>query len=164
LYITKTKNFLKDSFNINPKNHFLQNVSTLSQQLFNNGFEVLDNEGYNDNLGNNFVRDLTIFRDNLPPITNKEPVEIINSPVEDKSIPAEQHNDPPLPEIPEELTLQEIDEEIQMFREDRINKLRELAENQKLQNNTYILINSQFHNEIKEHPPKEIEERIYEDI
>jgi hypothetical protein len=50
-----------------------------------------------------------------------------------------------------------------MFREDRINKLRELAENQKLQNNTYILINSQFDNEIKEHPPKEIEERIYDD-
>jgi hypothetical protein len=39
-----------------------------------------------------------------------------------------------------------------MFREGRINKLRELAENQKLQNNTYILINSQFDNEMKEHP------------
>jgi hypothetical protein len=66
--------------------------------------------------------------------------------------------------LPEEQTLQETDEEIQMFREDRINKLGELAENQKLQNNTYILINSQCDNEIKEHPPKEIEERIYEDI
>jgi hypothetical protein len=59
--------------------------------------------------------------------------------------------------------LQEIDEEIQMYREDRINKIRELAENQKLQNNTYILINSQFDNKIKEHPPQKIEERIYED-
>jgi hypothetical protein len=40
--------------------------------------------------------------------------------------------------LPEEQTLQEIDEEIQMFREDRINKLRELDENQKLQNNTIV--------------------------
>jgi hypothetical protein len=112
VYHKDIKNLLKDTFNINPKNHFLQNVSTLSQQLFNNGFDVPDKEGYNENLGNNFVRDLTIFRDKLPPITNTEPVEIINLPVEDKSIPADQLDDPPLPEIPEELTLQEIDEEI----------------------------------------------------
>jgi hypothetical protein len=71
---------------------------------------VPDNEKYNDNLGNNFVRDLTIFRDKLPPITITEPVEIINLPVEDKSIPADQHDDAPLPEILEELTLQETDE------------------------------------------------------
>jgi hypothetical protein len=38
-YHKDIKDFLKDSFNINPKNHFSQNVSTLSQQLFNNGFE-----------------------------------------------------------------------------------------------------------------------------
>jgi hypothetical protein len=165
LYITKTKNLLKNSFNIIPKNHFLQNVSTLSQQLLNNGFDVLGNEGYNENLGNNFVEDLTILRDKLPPITITEPVEIINLPVENKSVFADQPDEVPLPELPEEQTLQEIDEEIQMCREeDRINKLRELAENQKLQNNTYILINSQFDNKIKKHPPKEIEERIYEDI
>jgi hypothetical protein len=107
VYHKDIKNFFKESFDINPKNHFLQNVSTLSQQLFNNGFEVPDNERYNDNLGNNFVLDLTIFRNKLPPITNTKPVEIINLSVEDKSIPAEQFEDAPLPEIPEELTLQE---------------------------------------------------------
>jgi hypothetical protein len=41
VYHKDIKKFLKDSFNINPKNHFLQNVSTLSQQLFNNGFEII---------------------------------------------------------------------------------------------------------------------------
>jgi hypothetical protein len=45
--------------------------------LFNNGFDVPDNEEYNVNLGNNFVRDLSNFRDQLPPITVTEPVEII---------------------------------------------------------------------------------------
>jgi hypothetical protein len=112
VYHKDIKDLLKDSFNIIPKNCFLQNVSTLSQQFFNNGFYVPDNEEYNVNLGNNFVRDLSNFRDQLPPISNTEPVEIINLPVEDKSIPAEQPDDPPLPELPEELTLQEIDEEI----------------------------------------------------
>jgi hypothetical protein len=49
-----------------------------------------------------------------------------------------------------------------MFREERKHELKELAENQNLKQNTYILINSQFNDEIKEHPPQEIEERIYE--
>jgi hypothetical protein len=62
--------------------------------------------------------------------------------------------------LPEEQTLHEIDEEIQMFREDRIKKLRELVENQKLQNNTYILINSQFDNEIKNILPKKLKKEF----
>jgi hypothetical protein len=48
------KDLLKESFNITPKNHYLQNVSTLSQQLFNNGFDVPDNEKYSDDLEVNF--------------------------------------------------------------------------------------------------------------
>jgi hypothetical protein len=97
VYHKDIKSSLKDSFNINPKNHFLQNVSTLSQQLFNNGFDVPDDEKYNDNLGNNFVRDLSNFGNNFPPITITEPVEIINLPVEDKSAFAEQLDDALLP-------------------------------------------------------------------
>jgi hypothetical protein len=102
---------------------------------------VPDNEKYNDNLGNNFVSDLTIFRNKLPPITNVDPIEIINLPVENKYIPAEQPEDSPLPEIPEEQTLQEIDEEIQMFREKRLLSLKRVKRVAVKHNIIHISIN-----------------------
>jgi hypothetical protein len=98
--------------------------------------------------------DLRFFINELPPINNVEPVEIVNLPVEYKSIPAEQPDDDPLSEQPDEQTLEEIGEEVQMFREKRKRELKDLAENQNLKQNAYILINSQFNDEIKKHPPQ----------
>jgi hypothetical protein len=48
-----------------------------------------------------------------------------------------------------------------MIREDRKNELRKLAYNQGLQE-TYYLINKQFERELTLHPPKDIEERVYD--
>jgi hypothetical protein len=110
----------------------------------------------------NFLIDLNIFINQLPPINNVEPVEITSLPVEDKSVSAILPNNIPLSEPHNKLTLEEIDEETQMFREERKYELKELAENRNLKQNTYFLINSQFDNEIEKHPPQEIEERIYE--
>jgi hypothetical protein len=148
--------------NIDNHNHYLHNIATLSYRLYNSGFEVQDDEGYNSNLQYNFLMDLRFFINQLPLNDNVDPVEIVALAVEDISIPAEQPDDVPPLEQPDELTLEEIDEEMQMFREERKHELKELAENQNLKQNTYILINSQFNDEIKEHPPQEIEERIYE--
>jgi hypothetical protein len=59
-------------------------------------------------------------------------------------------------------TTDEIIESENMIREDRKNELRKLAYNQGLQQKTYYLINKQFERELILHPPKDIEERVYD--
>jgi ribosomal protein S6 len=53
-----------------------------------------------------------------------------------------------------EQTSDEIVESESVIREDRKNKLRKLAYNQGLQQETYYLINKQFKKELTLHPPK----------
>jgi hypothetical protein len=81
--------------------------------------------------GFNFSMDLYYFMSQLDPYENVEPIEIIVLPTEDLYVPAEQPDDIPLKEPLEELTLEEIDEEAQMFREERKQELKKLAEDQK---------------------------------
>jgi hypothetical protein len=50
-----------------------------------------------------------------------------------------------------------------MIRKDRKAELRMLAFNQGLRHETYNLINKQFERELQRHPPKNIEEKIFED-
>jgi hypothetical protein len=49
-----------------------------------------------------------------------------------------------------------------MIREDRKNELRKLVYNQGLQQETYHLINKQLKKELTLHPPKDIEEKIFD--
>jgi hypothetical protein len=60
-------------------------------------------------------------------------------------------------------TPEEIAEAETMIREDRKNELRKLAHNQGLRHETYYFINKQFEREVQRHPPKNIEEKIFED-
>jgi hypothetical protein len=48
-----------------------------------------------------------------------------------------------------------------MIREDRKNELRKLAHNQRLKHEIYYFINKQFKREITRHPPKNINERHF---
>jgi hypothetical protein len=80
----------------------LEKVSSLSYHLFNHGFIVEKDDGFN------FSMDLDYFVSQLDPFENVEPIEVIVLPTEDLSIPAEQSDDIPLEEPLEELTLEEI--------------------------------------------------------
>jgi hypothetical protein len=59
---------------------------------------------------------------------------------------------------------EEIAETELMIREDRKEELKELAYNQGLKHKTYYLINKQFEREIARHPPKNVAEKIFEEI
>jgi hypothetical protein len=58
-------------------------------------------------------------------------------------------------------TPEEIAEEERMIKEDRKNELRKLADNQRLHQETYYLINKQFEKETTLHPPKNISEKQF---
>ena len=55
------KKLLKQYDNEEPRNHFLTNVSKLSRILVNEGFNLQNDEGYNENLETNFMFDVELF-------------------------------------------------------------------------------------------------------
>jgi hypothetical protein len=60
-----------------------------------------------------------------------------------------------------ELSPEEIAEAERMIREDRKNELKKFVHNTNLRHETYYLINKQFEKEIERHPPKNINERHF---
>jgi hypothetical protein len=103
---------------------------------------------------------------------NNESIEIIRIKDDSGDFPKEEHIESridPTPQILDEhyekfdQTPDEIVQTELMIREDRKTELRMLAFNQGLRRETYYLINKHFERKLLQHPPKNIEEKIFYD-
>jgi hypothetical protein len=100
-------------------------------------------------------------------------IEVVNVEDDTGPFPKIEHEEMKIdqtPQITEELEYyenfeqspEEIAETELMIREDRKEELKKLAYNQGLRHETYYLINKQFKREIAQHPPKNVDEKIFE--